>query len=126
MAGARRNRTWMTWLWLLLATVLAHATLPVGSPLARANGSPFSISTSDVSLGPSRKQAVGKASLEQRRKSDRDDAADPPASGLVAEIAALPRIRPVSHAPAASWPATAVPLDDTQSGIFRARAPPSI
>ena len=45
-------------LWLILAAILAHAVVPVGSPLARTQGSAFSIATTDVSLAASRKKSL--------------------------------------------------------------------
>lgn len=50
----------MLGLWLCLATVLAHAALPVGSPLARKTGSAFSISTHDVALTRGRRAVPAK------------------------------------------------------------------
>lgn len=54
--GAWPNRTFLFALALLL-TVLGHALIPVGSPLARTTGSAFSASTADVSLGAARREA---------------------------------------------------------------------
>lgn len=58
--SAWRHWTHLFCLWLSIATVFAHAVLPIGSPLTRSSGSAFSASTSDVSLGPARRGALGK------------------------------------------------------------------
>ncbi len=51
---APRNWAHVVFLWLSLATVLAPALIPFGSPLIVRSGSAFSAFTSDVSLGPKR------------------------------------------------------------------------
>lgn len=56
-ARERGNRTFVFSLWILLATILGHALVPVGSPMARTAGSAFSASTADVALGTSRREA---------------------------------------------------------------------
>jgi len=67
LAGARTCKAWTAWLWLLLATICVHALLPVGSPLARSSGSPFSATTIDVSIAPSRKTAsLADAGIDER------------------------------------------------------------
>jgi hypothetical protein len=50
----RSERARIAWSWLLLVTIFLHALVPIGSPLARTNGSPFSASTIEVSTTPSR------------------------------------------------------------------------
>ncbi|MDT9601054.1 hypothetical protein [Sphingosinicella rhizophila] len=52
--AAHRQRPPIAALWLILATIFAHALLPVGSPMSRASGSAFNATTMDVSLAPAR------------------------------------------------------------------------
>jgi len=54
--GGWGSRTFLLALTLLL-TILGHALVPIGSPLARTTGSAFSASTADVSLGAARREA---------------------------------------------------------------------
>jgi hypothetical protein len=61
LSDVRRNRTFIISLWLLLAAILGHALIPVGSPFVRTAGSAFSTSTVDVSLGGARGEIRGGA-----------------------------------------------------------------
>lgn len=63
--GARRHSVFLIYVWLSIATVFAHAVVPLGSPVARISGSAFSASTSDVSLVPSRRGTAGKIKKQQ-------------------------------------------------------------
>ena len=89
------RKSWTTWLWLLVATIAIHAILPVGSPLARSSGSPFSASTVDVSTAPSRKAnaladaAAGEGS-DESASGFGDDARDGPPSSSRPLVAVEP------------------------------------
>ncbi|MFN3388989.1 MAG: hypothetical protein ACK40O_08650 [Allosphingosinicella sp.] len=109
-------------LWLILATVFAHALLPVGSPLVRTSGSAFSATTADVSLAPSRKDKAA-ASDEQHRSPAEDgrDDADGPDTDLV-ESASTGGLEAPRAEPAA---APAAPTRESASfRLYEARAPP--
>lgn len=54
MGTARRSVLKLISLWVLLATICAHALSPGQSSLTRSSGSAFSYHTSEVSLGPKR------------------------------------------------------------------------
>lgn len=54
---ARTSKGFVVWIGLILSAILVHALLPVGSPLQRSTGSPFSATTVEVSIAPSRKNA---------------------------------------------------------------------
>ncbi len=51
----------------MLTTICCHALLPVGSPLTRNTGSPFSATTVDVSLASSRKSVPLADAREDQR-----------------------------------------------------------
>lgn len=70
MQLVRRRGTRSILRWLVLATIFAHALLPVGSPLVRTSGSAFSATTAEVSLAPSRKGKAAVAKREQQPSSD--------------------------------------------------------
>ena len=91
MAGVGRQWIRQACLWLSIATVFAHAVLPVGSPLARASGSAFSASTLEVALGPSRRDGPAQLRKQLSLEADESDSAadapfDPP-SGLLPSAA---------------------------------------
>ena len=56
-AQQKRRQPPLAALWLLFATIFAHALLPVDSPMSRTFGSAFSATTLDVSLAPVRSEA---------------------------------------------------------------------
>jgi hypothetical protein len=125
MAGALRGWSFLTCVWLSLTTVIAHAVLPVGSPLARRPGSAFSITTHDVSLRPSSRLVAGKA-----RRLLAGDATDPKAAAgdagdekvwFAAEI--VPALGSAPSAEHRLRPAVAPP-ESVFRPVFRARAPP--
>ena len=112
----------MLFLWLTAATVLAHALVPVGSPLARAAGSAFSVSTTDVAVKPGKKRAPADATCETR-------AAD--GEGCASEGADAPALAPHSADPPAPHDASSAfahaessPAPSRHAFAFRARAPP--
>lgn len=109
-------------LWLLLAAILTHALIPVGSPLARTSGSAFSATTLDVSLAPRKgEEALRTGSAD----ADRNDGAvdGGPFIAGAAPAAAAPRL--ASGPPPGSHRA-ATPLLDLFPKTARPRAPPSI
>ena len=116
-------RTWLylACLWLSIATALGHAVVPAGSPLAKGSGSAFSVSTTDVALGPAR---TGPAKVKRVAA-----AVDEPGTGFGPDLPPLATGAPVlpvpasghspfSHAP--DQPAPSFPLVRS----FDARAPP--
>ena len=109
--SARRTWTYFFSLWLSLGIVLTHAALPAGG-IQAGRGSAFSASTSDVALGPSRRDKDGKSEATERARDNdavsRSGSGDPPA-------VALP---PAAQAPADSL------LPRPIVGGNRARAPP--
>ncbi|QAY76039.1 hypothetical protein [Sphingosinicella sp. BN140058] len=109
--------------WLLLASILAHALLPVGSPLARTSGSAFSASTADVSLGASRDEALAEAIVVSR--SPDGDGFGPAALLLLAAGLVLGSRFGRRAAPYSACRATA-PLAASPRQSFDARAPPRV
>lgn len=85
MALAHRRWWGLLSLWLLLATALGHALIPVGSPLAKRSGSAFSAATFEVALSASR--TPEKADQPAPR---RDDPSDPPDLLIILPAAAAP------------------------------------
>ena len=126
MAGVPRGWTFFACVWLSLATVIAHAVLPVGSPIARRSGSPFSITTNEVALGASRRAVPAKVKkLLTASSTDFDAAAgDARKSPIGLAAASAPAYRPPSTAGRHLCPALARPESAPRRG-FRARAPPS-
>lgn len=112
--------------WLLLASILAHALLPVGSPLARTSGSAFSATTAEVALSPSREDALSDGVAAARPSTDTGDGhRGPPALLLLAAslfFAAMLGRRPAPHRPCT---ATA-PIASSPRQSFDARAPPRL
>ena len=110
-APARGTRAFALSLWILLATILGHALMPVGSPMARAAGSAFSASTADVALGTSRREAVSKMG----------EALEPPAriSGPAGALIAW------AIAPGWTRDAPARPYLHSGAQPFDARGPPA-
>ena len=111
--------------WLLLASILAHALLPVGSPLARTSGSAFSATTAEVALSPSRDEVLSQGVAAARPSSDTGDGHCPPALLLLAAslfFAAMLGRRPAPHRPRTS-PA---PIASLPRQSFDARAPPRL
>ena len=106
MALAHRRWWGLLSLWLLLATALGHALIPVGSPLAKRSGSAFSAATFEVALSGSRPDARA-----DRLESKRTDPSDPP--DLIADLpeTAAPAAPGVARprggiAGGAGWPGT--------------------
>jgi len=124
MIAGRHGTTFLVFVWLAFATILAPALAPVGSALEQSSGSAFNPFTSEVSLGPSRSVPVAKAKaalFASDGKAGGSGRIDAPAT-LAAAIAALcppdpVRADAVSHTP--------VPAECLAPGAFRARAPPS-
>lgn len=88
---ALAHRRWWGYLslWLLLATALGHALIPVGSPLAKRSGSAFSAATFEVALNAARPDAKA-----DRIAPKRADPSDPPdLLAAVAAVAAPPALR---------------------------------
>lgn len=56
-ARQKRQQPPLIALWLVLATIFAHALLPAGSPMSRTFGSAFSATTLEVALAPARSEA---------------------------------------------------------------------
>lgn len=122
MTDGRASRGWIAWLWLLIATIGVHALVPVGSPVVRSTGSPFSATTVDVSTAPSRRQAeVERDEHERLPGAPVDGFGDSGAALLPAELTAPPpapdRLAAVSRVPAA-------PVLAPVAAPPRARAPP--
>lgn len=112
----------MPFLWLTVATVLAHALVPVGSPLARAAGSAFSASTTDVAVKPGKKRGPPEATCHSRSDDDEGCASEGRDAPVLARsetvLATAPRGTPTfAIAPAA-------PAVSRNAFAFRARAPP--
>ena len=120
---AQRQRPRMAALWLILATIFAHALLPVGSPLSRNSGSAFSATTPDVSLVPARGGASAVLAREDGGSSASLGGSDPPhspAATLLAPAAGFASARAAAPPPAA--PALRPRPASTQP--YAARAPP--
>jgi len=116
------SQSGFTAFWLVMVAILAHALIPVGSPIQRTNGSAFSVSTVDVSIAPKRRQ------LHERKivpASARDDhgIAVPPA--IVAMEPAVSRLATLAR-PADSLRRPAPDSDRLRPGrtSLGARAPP--
>lgn len=120
MARVQAFSAWRGWLWLLVATIAVHALLPIGSPLLRTNGSPFSAATVDVSTAP-RQSPV-------RIEAEAEDGAPDKASGPAEVEQAIVRepaigfARPPSANPVAP-DAFDIPVQAERSPA-KARAPP--
>lgn len=123
MTLAPRNWAYAIFLWLSLATVLAPALDPVGSPLWPTEGSAFNAFTSDVSLGPSRADGPQKPRAFRTAPGDGDDPT------LASAIAVLPSFPPPAAPRAAAgtiYAAADEPAPARFAGHgFQARAPPS-
>lgn len=118
---AMLRRMW-AWAALLLATILAHALLPIAPPTVKTSGSPFSASTLEVSTAPNRKTEVA-----EQRQVLKDPASD--AEPLIPVIAPQPIERaPVWMAQAAARGppqlALAIPISAYPTGASLPRAPP--
>lgn len=112
----------MLFLWLTAATVLAHALVPVGSPLTRTAGSAFSASTTDVAVRPGKKRAPSEAACETRSAGDEGCASEgASAPALVAQLA-NPAPPHGSSSGFSRTESTTAP--SSQAFAFRARAPP--
>lgn len=116
----------MTWLWLLLGTIAAHAMLPVGSPVAQASGSAFSATTLDVALAPKRKASSAETFVvEPSSRSGDARGPDRGPDGPYLPARAVPLSQPQPQAPLlVSRPAGPVPASGP-AWHFRARAPPA-
>ena len=67
----------------MVATICVHALVPVGSPLARTNGSPFSAATLEVSTAPSRKSVLSSDAPAEDGSIDEASGADGAAAAIV-------------------------------------------
>ena len=112
----------MLFLWLTAATVLAHALVPVGSPLARAAGSAFSVSTTDVAVKPGKKGAPTEATCQSRSADGEGCASEGDDAPALAPHAANPAARHDAASPLARAEISAAP--SRHAFAFRARAPP--
>jgi len=123
LAVAPRTLLYTLCLWLSFATVLGHALVPVGSPLAKRAGSAFSTSTSDVSLGPSRAGTLAKIKrLQDRVGEESVFAGDAPAPILRSD--AFATLSPPTNSDIAlAVPDGPAPTFSPGHG-FDARAPP--
>lgn len=114
LSGARRIR--IATAWLLLALILLHALLPLGSPLARASGSAFSAATVEVSLAPPR----GSEILEDARAAAPGDGEGGPGGPPAFLLLGMVRRRSPAH----EAPDTRPRLPFRLRQPFDARAPP--
>jgi hypothetical protein len=113
----------MAILWLAIATVLINALAPIGSPIARGEGSAFNPFTSDVSLGPKRGAVVRKAaSFASLSVDDGPGDAGPVAGSVVPAALPFPFSPPLreTRIPAPAPVISGLPA----AGRVRARAPP--
>lgn len=121
MTLAPRNRAHVVFLWLALATVLAPALMPFGSPLTVRSGSAFSAFTSDVSLGPKR-------AAEPERDKKYQSASGPDGLEAYAGAALLSSPRLLQTPPPAAGAAFPALRDRGPTRFvardFQARAPP--
>lgn len=111
-------------MWLLIAAIVVHAFLPLGSPLQRGSGSAFSASTSDVATRPRRQS--DRLGAEASCRTDHEDVAAGAGDGQCDPFVAT------ASASASAEPAAAAPFRDTPDLVpgagaptYRARAPPS-
>lgn len=88
MEFGRISKASLVWLCALLSAILAHALLPVGSPLLRSSGSPFSATTFEVSTVPARKSARTIAEEAADASSDANEGFGAAGAGLTAASAA--------------------------------------
>lgn len=119
MVAARRSFAQIASLWVLLATICAHALSPSPAGLARSSGSAFSYHTADVSLGPKRIVLVDKA-----KRYEIPVNADPLLAALPAKSA--PVMRPaLEDRPAPQWQLAAMPVRQSPAlEPYAPRAPP--
>ena len=123
MTGAGRPWPFILFSWLTAATILAHALVPIGSPLARSAGSAFSASTTDVAVKPGKQRAPVDATCEARSPDGEvceSKGADAPA--LAQHWFAWHA--PPGEASTSFAHAPPVPAHSPQAFAFRARAPP--
>jgi hypothetical protein len=121
---AKRDKVWVAWTWLLLAVISTYALLPTGSALSPSTGSAFSPTTTDVSLGP------GKRDLAAEGLQARDERAKLPGFGgppaIVLGLAALLLLGLLLPPPAVHWPTALLPARPRwRSGSVSARGPPT-
>ncbi len=110
-----RIRVWGV---LLLATILAHALLPIAPPTVKTSGSPFSASTLDVSIAPDRKAQVSEA---RQVPADAGGEIDIPAVSQSVAPPAAPSL-PMTRGPPAAI--LVAPDDPYPAGASLSRAPP--
>jgi hypothetical protein len=112
-------------LWLALATVLAHAVIPIGSPIARQSGSAFSMSTSDVALTPKRRTVPGESRRLLKAGASEAEFAS---TGTIDHSAPRPALADPPEVAASSGrrltSAGADPRERRTGAGFHARAPP--
>ena len=110
-------------LWLLLASILFHALIPVGSPLEPTTGSAFSASTVEVALAPGRKPQLDK---QVQLKAGEGDARWLDAGSRDAAILPqLPAPVPAAHDRTLPAPPRVIAfVDRAGAASFQPRAPP--
>lgn len=121
----RAGRPWpfILFSWLTAATILAHALVPIGSPLARAAGSAFSASTTDVAVKPGKKRPPAGATC-QSRSTDGEGRALAGRDAPALAPHGIAWSTPPSEASTSFAHAPQVPAGSTHAFAFRARAPP--
>lgn len=122
MALTARTWLYLACLWLSIATALGHAMVPAGSPLERGQGSAFSASTSDVSLGAS---STGAAKINRTAASDDQGSAPDFGPPLLAGLTPAPLAHAFARTLSNFGPALALssfPL----AHDFDARGPPRV
>ena len=105
----------------MVATICVHALLPIGTPLARTNGSPFSAATVEVSTAP-RTSAVNIKADGGERAPDKASGSADAESAIVQDAGIRPAMLERARPAAAAAPGD-LPLQAGR-GSVNARAPP--
>ena len=120
------RRSWPQYfaLWVLLASIFAHALVPTSPSLAKRPGSAFRADTVDVSLRPNKATAVAKHELESVSRAD-DTPFEMAATDSGALIAAF-QLAPPQRLHDAVPSGLPIARADRQRVPYGARGPPSL
>ena len=122
--SAQPHRPAIAALWLILAVILGHALLPVGSPLSKASGSAFSAATFEVSLAPSRGESSQSLTGREGDSSAGLGGSDPPRQPAVASQLLFPGGKPALDAASKPGAAVDVRRPSASTRPYAPRAPP--
>lgn len=119
-----QQRPFIAAVWLLLASIFAHALLPVGTPMSNLSGSAFSAGTVDVSLQPVRSSAFSSPPLQDENSRSGPDGGDGPGADDVLSAGSDRRLALAPHAGMPRATASLPSLRPAGSRPQAARAPP--